>query len=90
MNDDLMTMEEMLKRSKEREQATILFNDEERFFQLLPDGEPINYDSVSTYKSLLECVYMISEKSRFNIKHICYLIKGISERLKLDLDVFVD
>lgn len=90
MNDTLRRLSEIVNGRHNTEESVIEFNDKERFFRLLPNGEPINYSSVDTPKKLLECVYMFSEKPWITREHICYMIRGLSGRLGLDLDVFVD
>ena len=90
MDDTLRRLSEIVNGRHNTEESVIEFNDKERFFRLLPDGEPIEYSSVDTPKKLLECVYMFSEKLWVSREHICYMIRGLSGRLGLDLDVFVD
>lgn len=90
MSSELKTMEEMLAQSRRTEEELIFFNDDDRFFRILPNGEPIEYESVSDPKKLLECVWMLSEKSWVNREHLCYLIRGLSMRLNLNLDRFAD
>ena len=89
MSNELKTIEEMIAQSRRTEDTLICFNDNERFFRLLPSGEPIEYESVSDPKKLLECVWMLSEKSWVTREHLCYLIRGLSMRLALGLDRFV-
>lgn len=90
MDDTLRRLSEIANGRYMTEESLIEFNDTERFFRLLPNGEPIEYESVSDPKKLLECVWMLSEKSWVTREHLCYLIRGLSSRLGLDLDVFVD
>lgn len=90
MSNELKTIEELIAQSRKTEEELILFDDNERFFKLLPNGDPIEYSSVDSPKKLLECVYMFSEKLWVSRAHICYMIRGLSGRLGLDLDVFVD
>ena len=90
MNDIIKSLSEIIDGRRSTEESWIEFNDAERFFRLLPNGEPIEYSSVDTPKKLLECVYMFSEKLWVSREHICHMIRGLSGRLGLNLDVFVD